>query len=478
VIPVERLTAEDEIMLWPDELWPQEIGALAVLDGSCLLEPGGRFRIEAVRQTIEARLHLVPRFRQLLRVPPRGLGRPLWVDAPAFDLADHVRVAPLAAPGDEAQLLLATEQLRRCRLDRSRPLWEMWFLPGLPDGRIGLFVKMHHAIADGIAGVATVGEFLDAGPDVPAATAPPWTPAPLPTARDLFADNLHRHAEELRRAFSTLARPVPTLRSMRAAWPAMRELLAAEPAPATSLNRVVGADRNLALIRGGLDQVRQVAHAHHATVNDVLLAVTAGGLRGLLHGRGEPVDDLSLRVYVPVTLRPAQLRGRARGNRIGQMVVPLPVGMADPGRLLARIAAETAARKAKSHPSVGTVLRSRIARRVLLKVLDRQPVNITTADIPGPPRPRYLAGARLLEVFPVLPLVANVSLGVGALSYAEQFNIMAVADRNAFPDLEVFASNAEEELRALVAGPGSGLSPSPPGPSGPVCASLTQGTVR
>jgi diacylglycerol O-acyltransferase len=212
---------------------------------------------------------------------------------------------------------------------------------------------------------------------------------------------------------------------------------------------VVGADRNLALIRGDLNQVRQVAHAYHATINDVLLAVTAGGLRGLLLGRGEPVDDLNLRVSVPVTLRPAQLRDQARGNRIGQMVVPLPVGMADPGRLLAQIAAETAARKAQSHPSVGAVLRSRIARRVLLKVLDRQPVNITTADVPGPPRPLYLAGARLLEVFPVFPLVANVSLGVGALSYAEQFNIMVVADRNAFPDLDVFASNAEDELRVL-----------------------------
>jgi WS/DGAT/MGAT family acyltransferase len=449
VISVERLTVEDEIMLWPDALWPQEIGALAVLDGSCLLEPGGRFRIEAVRQAIEARLHLVPRFRQLLRVPRRGLGPPLWVDAPAFDLADHVRVAPLAAPGDEAQLLLAIERLRQCRLERSRPLWEMWFLPGLADGRIGLFVKMHHAIADGIAGVATVGAFLDAVPDAPAATARPWTPAPLPTRRDLFADNLRRHADDLSRAFSFLARPVSTLRRVRAAWPAMRELLAAEPAPATSLNRVIGADRNLALIRGGLDQVRQVAHAHHATVNDVLLAVTAGGLRGLLRARGEPVDDLSLRVYVPVTLRPAQLRDQARGNQIGQMVVPLPVGVADPGRRLVRIAAETATRKAKSHPSVGTVLRGRTARRVLLKVLDRQPVNVTTADVPGPPRPLCFAGARLLEVFPVLPLVATVSLGVGALSYADQLNIMAVADRNAYPDLEVFASNAEDELRAL-----------------------------
>jgi hypothetical protein len=131
-MPVERLTAEDQLMLWPDEIWPQEIGALAILDGSSLLHPGGRFRIEAVRDVIAARLHLVPRFRQLLCIPRPGHGGPLWVDAPAFDLSDHVRVVPLPAPGDEAALLLATEQLRRRRLDRSRPLWQMCFLPGFP----------------------------------------------------------------------------------------------------------------------------------------------------------------------------------------------------------------------------------------------------------------------------------------------------------------------------------------------------------
>lgn len=161
---MERLTAEDRLMLWPDERWPQDIGALAILEGSSLLDQDGRFQIEGVRQAIEARLHLVPRFRQLLHVPRRGLGGPLWVDAPVFDLAEHVRVIALPAPGEEAQLLVAAEQLRRRRLDRARPLWEMWFLTGLPERRIGLFVRMHHAIADGIAGVATLGALLDAAP--------------------------------------------------------------------------------------------------------------------------------------------------------------------------------------------------------------------------------------------------------------------------------------------------------------------------
>jgi hypothetical protein len=127
---IDRLTAQDLLMLWPDELgWPEDIGALAILDGTSLLDRDGRVRIEAVRRHLEPRLALVPRFRQLLYRPRRGLGWPLWVDAPAFDLADHVRVHPLAAPGDQAQLLQACQELARRRLDPARPLWQLWLLP-------------------------------------------------------------------------------------------------------------------------------------------------------------------------------------------------------------------------------------------------------------------------------------------------------------------------------------------------------------
>jgi diacylglycerol O-acyltransferase len=128
---IDRLTAVDQLMLGASEVWPQEIGALALLDGTNLLEATGRIRIEAVRAAIQARLHLVPRFRQRVYVPRRGLGGPLWVDAPHVDLSEHVRELPLAAPGGEAELLRATERLRRQRLDPSRPLWEMWFLTGV-----------------------------------------------------------------------------------------------------------------------------------------------------------------------------------------------------------------------------------------------------------------------------------------------------------------------------------------------------------
>jgi diacylglycerol O-acyltransferase / wax synthase len=450
VIVMERLTAEDLVMLSPDERWPQEIGCLAVLDGGSLLDSDGRLMIEKVRAVVTGHLQLVPRFRQILSIPHLGLGTPLWVDAPGLDVSDHVRVRQLPAPADESRLLRAVEQLVARRLDRSRPLWEMWLLPGLPESRIGLLIKVHHALADGIAGLATIGALLGATPDKLAEPAPAWIPAPAPTARDLFADNLRRHLNRLRRAFAILVHPVITLRAVRSVWPAMGELISDRRGPVTSLDRVVGPDRNLALIRSSLDVIKQIARTHNATVNDVLLAIIAGGLHGLLRSRGEGLDDLVLPVYVPVALRDSA-SAEAPGNLIAQMVVPLPIGASEPDERLRRIAAETAKRKARRRLSLGTLLGSGIARWALLKVLDRQPVNVAIADLPGPQLPLYLAGAQLLEVFPALPLIAKVSLGVGGLSYAGQFNIMAVADRVICPDLDVFTSSARNELQALAA---------------------------
>ena len=445
---IERLSPEDQIMLWPDEIWPQDIGAIAVLDGSHLLDPDGRFRVEAVGEAVAGRLHLVPRLRQILYVPPQRFGGPLWVDDPVFDLSNHIGVMPLPPPGDEAQLLLATEQLRRRRLDRSRPLWEMWFLPGLPGRRVGMFVRTHHTIADGVAGVATLASFLDASPDATAAPAESWTPAPAPTDADLFDDDRRRRRRELRHALSMFWHPVTTVQQVAGAWPAMRELLAEPALPATSLDSVVGPDRNIALVRSSIKLVKEVAHTYDAKVNDVLLTAIAGGLRALLGGRGEPVEGVVLRIYVPVSLRHGQYAG-ARGNSIAQMVIPLPIGISDPVRRLQQIAWATARRKARSRPSVGKMPHRGVIGRTLLKLINRQRVNVTSADLPGPAIPLYLAGARLLEVFPVLPLIGKVSLGVGAMSYAGQFNITAVADRDGYPDIDVFAAGVWDELRAL-----------------------------
>ena len=346
-------------------------------------------------------------------------------------------------------MLAAVEQLLRQRLDPSRPPWEMWFLTGLPERRVALFVRIHHTVADGIAVMTTIAAFLDPAPDVPPAAGPLWRPAPWPSARALLADNLLRRLRALVRSLSVLTRPRAAARRLCVAWPAIRELLAEEPATATSLDRMVGPDRRLALIRTRLDAVKAVGRAHDATVNDVLLAAIGGGLRTLLESRGEPVDDTTVRIYVPVSLR-RRLRGPQQGNLIAQMAVPLHLGEADPASRLEQIAGETTERKARTRTNLGTLMvGGAIGMRLLLMAVMRQRVNVTSASIPGPKIPLYLAGARALEVFPVLPLIANEPLGIGALSYAGALTIGIAADRDAFPDLAVFAAGVRDGLHAL-----------------------------
>ena len=328
---LERLTASDLfLLLWDDYGWSTDIGGLAILDGTSLLDDEGRVRAGAVRRHLEPRLHLVPRFRQLLYRPRLGLGWPLWVDAPLFDLADHIRVHPLAAPGDQDQLLQTCQQLARRPFDPARPLWELWLLPGLPDRRVGAFLKLHHVLADGPAAMASFGALLDQTADAPDQDAPPWTPAPSPSTGELLRDNLRRRRQELGRGWSGLVRPGRTLSLARRALPAWREVLTEKPAPRTSLNHPVGPERRLAIVRGRLDPAKRVAHVHHAKVNDVVLAAVAGGLRQLLASRGEDVQGLVQRAMVTISHHDER-PGEAQGNKPGWMMVPLPVSEPDPG---------------------------------------------------------------------------------------------------------------------------------------------------
>jgi diacylglycerol O-acyltransferase len=448
---LERLTASDLFMLlWDDYGWPNQIGGLAILDGTSLLDPDGHLRIEAVRRHIEPRLAAVPRFRQLLYRPRLGLGWPLWVDAPCFDLADHLRVHALGAPGDEAQLLQACQELARQRLDPARPLWELWLLPGLPQRRVGALLRLHHALADGAAAAAAFGALLDLTADPPTPAAPPWTPTPSPTATALLGDNLRRRRQELGRGWSGLAHPGRTLRQARRTLPAWREVLTDKPAPQTGLNHPVGTDRRLAIVRGRLDRTKQIAHAHHATVNDVVLAAVAGGLRQLLAGRGEDIRGLVQRAMVPISTHD-EAPGEARGNQPGWMMVPLPLGEPDPVRRLELIAAETAARKHKARPEAGTgIFRFVAAQRLWYRHFPRQrSVNLVVTNVPGPPVPLYLAGARLLELFPMMPVMGNLTLVVGVVSYAGQLNLTAIADQDSCPDVEVFTQGMRATLDDL-----------------------------
>ncbi|MGW0172911.1 wax ester/triacylglycerol synthase family O-acyltransferase [Rhodococcus sp. NPDC003322] len=448
---LERVTASDLfLLLWDDYGWSTDIGGLAVLDGTSLLDEDGGVRLDEVRRHLEPRMHLVPRFRQLLYRPRLGLGWPLWVDAPSFDVAEHVHVRALAAPGGQDQLLETCRQLARRPFDPARPLWELWLLPGLPDRRVGAFLKLHHVLADGPAAMAAFGALLDRTADAPVEGAPAWTPTPAPSTGELLRDNLRRRRRELARGWSGLVHPSRTLRLARRALPAWREVLTDKPAPRTSLNRPVGPERRLAVVRARLDPTKHLAHIHHATVNDVVLTAVAGGVRQLLAGRGEDVHGLVQRAMVTISHHEAR-PGEAQGNTPGWMMVPLPVGEPDPVRRLTSIATETGARKGKARPEAGSgIFRFVACQRIWYRLFPRQrSVNLVVSNVPGPPMRLYLAGAPLLEVFPLLPPMGNLTLVVAALSYAGQLNLTAAADQDSCPDVEVFARGVRSALDEL-----------------------------
>jgi WS/DGAT/MGAT family acyltransferase len=452
---VERLTAQDLMSIWPEARgWSNDIGALALLDGAGLVDADGRLPISALRDHIGRRLHPVPRFRQLLYRPPFGLGRPLWIDAPSVDLTEHIDVMPLQHPADEPNLLLACEDLRRRRLSFSRPLWKMTFLTGLPHQRVGLFIQVHHAIADGMSGIATLGAFLDPVPEPRTPNAPPWTPARPPKARELFEDNLRRGLANVDRTLLRLAHPRATVAALRNGLPAVREAFTEGRAPRTSLNaRPIGWHRRFSFVRSDLGAVRQLARAHEAKVNDVLMTGLAAGLRALLIGRGERVDGVVLRAAVPVSLH-AHTPGRPQGNLDGMMAVPLPIGERDDVRRLQVIAADTRVRRTKPRPPGGVLFRNATIQKAFLGLMGRQRfMNTYAANVPGPASPLYFAGARLLELFPIVPITGNISVGIGALSYAGQFNITAVADRDLVPDIETFTQGMRRSLHVLERAP-------------------------
>jgi diacylglycerol O-acyltransferase len=299
-----------------------------------------------------------------------------------------------------------------------------------------------------MAALASMERLLDTKADVLPDPPRPWTPAPMPTESDLLRDKRKQQRRQYRAALTAIAHPIAPIRYRLAAWPALRELIADRPLPSTSLHRVVGPDRSLALIRGSLQQIKDVAATYNATVNDVLLAVTAGGLRGLLSSRSEPVDGVMVRIYVPVSMH-REAGAQLRGNFIGQMTVPLPIGIAEPVARLQAISRATAQRKKRLRPSLGRMPHG-LAGRALLVLVKRQRVNVASTDILGPEVPLFLAGARLLEVFPMVQLLGTVTLAVGGMSYAGQFNAMVVADAQTYPDIEIFTRCAQEELRTLV----------------------------
>ena len=421
------------------------VAALAILEGRVLLDAPGRLALEAIRVRVEQRLHLAPRLRQRLYRPGFGFGAPVWVDDASFDISRHVRTRPVPAGGGEEALLATCVELNDRPFDQAHPLWEIWLLTGAPDGHVSMLIRFHHVLADGIAALLLLGTLFDSAPEAPEPQGPPWTARPIPTRAELLGDALRRSTADIGRGVRKIEHPRRALAPARTLFRQALQLAREGRAPRTSFNRPVGRQRRVVLVRADLEQAKQVAHAHHATVNDVVLCAIAGGARALLDGRGELQRALVLKVSVAASVRAPASASQA-GNLVGILLVPLPIGEEDPIRRLEQIARATAERK-RLPPYQPA---ARFLQRAMIRTMNRQRrINLLMSNLPGPPQPMYFVGAKILEVFQIGVIQGNVAVQVGALSYAGQLNFDIVADANLVPDLTVFANAMTEDLECL-----------------------------
>jgi diacylglycerol O-acyltransferase len=412
------------------------------------------------RAHIASRLHLVPRFRQKLRFVPFGQGRPVWVDDPYLNLDYHVRQTALPAPGSEEQLRNLAARIFSQQLDRTKPLWELWLVEGLRDGRFAVIGKSHHALVDGISGVdiTTVLFDLDREPALPPSSAPKWLARPEPTDLELLGDALRER----------LTSPTEILRGVRAALRGPRQVVrgigatgkmigAGIAAPSTPFNVEIGPHRRFAIAQTDLEGLKRVKDAHRGTVNDVILSIVAGALGNYLRARGHDTEGLEMRAMVPVSVRADEEHG-ALGNRIAAMMAPLPVWCEDPVKRLGLVT-ETMGDLKASGQAVGAEILTKITDfappTLAAQAARLQPAqrffNLVVTNVPGPQLPLYVLGRQMESIFPMVPLARRQAFCVGIMSYNGQVNFGLIGDYDAMADLDSFALDLEASIRETVA---------------------------
>jgi len=465
----ERLSAQDgSFLTFEGPATPMHVGAVAVFAAGPLATDGGGIDHARLARHVESRLHLLPRYRKRLAFTPIE-AVPGWIDDQRFELDFHVRRAAVPHPGSEEALKELVARILSQPLDRKRPLWELWTIEGLERERFALLTKVHHSMVDGVAGANLLTLLFSRSPDEPLQEPPPWAPDPPPGAGELLLeDATHRP-----RLGATLVRDaLVALRAPRATW---SSLLGAADAAAqavqqgahwpgpTRLNGPIGPHRRIDWLSLDLEAVKAVKRSLGGTVNDVVLATLAGALRVFL-GQGASLPArFDYRIVVPVNMRPPGEAGTS-GNRVSAHFLSLPVSERNPGRRYAKVLAQTEGAKA-SRAAEGIDLLTRFLDRAGAVGLARlgtsfvswlQPYHLIVSNVPGPSFPLWVLGARLLEMYPQLPLFAGQGLGVAVLSYCGRVGFGLVADRDLAPDLGALREAIGEsfaELSGLAAGP-------------------------
>ena len=464
---MDRLSAIDVSFLTNESSSSHmHVGAVAIFEG-----PPPAYT--DLLQHIDSRLHLVPRFRQKLAVPPLETGRPFWVDDPSFNLEYHVRHSALPSPGSEDQLRNMAARIFSQQLDRTKPLWELWLVQGLTRKRFSLVTKTHHALVDGVSGVDIATVLFDIKPvPQPVGAEHEWIPHPEPSGAELAAkgvEGLLRTPLRLaRRVERVVEHPQQAAQQLGQSLEGLGEVgwEFANPAPKVPLNVDIGSHRRFEWVRSDLAQLKRVKDAFGGTVNDVVLAVVSGGVRQWLHSRGIRTEGMELRAQVPVSIRAADEQGQL-GNRITAMRAPLPVYVDDPVERL-RIVRKAMDGIKQSKQALGAEVISRFndfAPPTLLAQAARinfstRLFNLVVTNVPGPQFPIYVLGRELQDIFPVGFLPPKHALFVAIMSYNGGVNFGLLADFDSMRDAEVVAGGIESSLAELVEAAATGERPS------------------
>ena len=470
----DRLTALDNsFLLFEKPNAMMHVSSTGIYDAAPLRTPDGGVDIDLLKRGIESILHRIPRYRQKLQQIP-VFDHPVWVDDDRFNLHYHVRHTSLPRPGDDEQLKRLSARIMAQRLDRTRPLWEMWIIEGLEDDRFAVISKVHHCMIDGVSGVDLMTVLMSTSPDAEIPESPPYVPRPTPSGTELLREELRRRVrlplDAVRdiRSFAREARDVRTELLVRARGAAETLGATLRPASPTPLNQSVGPHRRFDWLTLELAEIKEIRKSLGGSLNDVVLTVVTGAVRRFLEHRRVDTSELDFRILAPVSVRSESERGKL-GNRVSVWIVPLPVGEADPKLQLAAISAKTEELKSQRQ-AVGAEVLTQAAEwtpATLLSLGARNatrllPFNLVVTNVPGPQVPLYLLGGQMREIYPQVPLADNLGLGIALFSYAGKLCWGFNADYDQVPDLDRFVSDVQEsfqKLRSAAGLPAAGTRP-------------------
>lgn len=470
---ITRLTTQDASFHRQEQgSNPVHIGSLAIVDAAPVPDPGadgtGSLDYDRLLDLVESRLALVPRYRRKVREIPLALGRPVWVEDSAFDLTFHIRRSALPAPGSDAQLHELVARLASRPLDPGRPLWEMYLIEGLAGGRSAVFTKSHVALVDGESALEIGHVILDAGPAPRALADDAWHPPREPGDLELLAGALNRLAAQPREALE-VARDASAaaFTVLGAAGRAVDSVVSAVRsatvgAPHSPLNSHVSRNRRFDVAGTELAAYRRIRAHSGCSINDAILAVVTGALRTWLLARDEAItESATLRAVVPMSVYvddPAGAQARSAAE-VSSFLIDLPVGepnpvmrlshithaMAAAGRQRRGVRARTLVHLAGFAPASLHAMSVRAA-----STFAEHTFNLVITNAPGPQSPMFIGGARMLEMYPVSPLLRNQALSFGLTSYDGRVFYGLNADRDAMADLGVLTASVHESLEELL----------------------------